>query len=151
VGSVWHAYQALRVRALLDSPEAFTSTVERERGLAEAEWRRRLTASHTLIAWRDGIAVGTVAALEGDRPDGWAVVALWVDPLVRGGGLAGTLLDAVAEAEGAASIRRLRLWVMVDNAPARSLYSRRGWVATGDTERLPDGRDEIALELTLAR
>lgn len=147
----WRAYQAIRVRALHDSPEAFTSTVERERGFAESEWRRRLAAAHTLIAWRDGVAVGTVAAFAGDRPDRWAVVALWVEPAARGGGLAGALLDAVAEAARAAGIHRLLLWVMVDNAPARSLYDRRGWVATGDTERLADGRDEIALELTLAR
>lgn len=147
----WRAYQAIRVRALLDSPEAFTSTVERERGFDESEWRRRLTASHTLIAWRDGVAVGTIAAFRDDRAGGWAVVALWVDPGVRGSGVAGSLLDAIADEARTEGVHRLRLWVMVDNAPARSLYDRRGWVATGDTERLPDGRDEIALELTLAR
>lgn len=148
----WRAYQDLRVRAMLDSPEAFTSTVERERGFDEAEWRRRLTVSRTVVAWRDGDAVGTVAApVDDDDPARWVVVALWVDPSARGSGVAGALLDAVAEQAVAAGIERLVLWVMVANAAARSLYERRGWVPTGDTERLPDGRDEIALELTLPR
>ena len=37
-GHEWRAYRDLRLRALADSPDAFGSTLERERDRPDAEW-----------------------------------------------------------------------------------------------------------------
>jgi len=63
---------------------------------------------------------------------------MWVDPAWRGRGVGRLVLDAVvgwARQHGL----RVHLHVQAENAPARSLYERYGFVATGETSPLRPG------------
>jgi RimJ/RimL family protein N-acetyltransferase len=45
--------------------------------------------------------------------------------------------------------RRLALWVLEKNCAARRAYARLGFVPTGERQRLPDGRYELRLRISL--
>ena len=82
----WRTWRDIRLRSLADAPEAFGSTLARERDYAEEDWLR----------WLSGVAVlatvdGVPAALGGGSRvrDGWMqVVAMWTAPAYRRRGLA---------------------------------------------------------------
>lgn len=135
----WQAYRGVRLAALAEAPYAFSSTLEREQSFGEEIWRQRIRspAAATFIAWRDGAPAGTATGKADDPsdeyavPGAWQLVGMWVDPSVRGFGVADQLVDAVAEharAEGAAS---LVLWVTLINDRARGFYQKLGFVPTG--------------------
>ncbi len=46
----WPASKALRLRALADSPAAFSSTLERELAFDDEVWRTRLESAATFFA-----------------------------------------------------------------------------------------------------
>ncbi|MET1059245.1 MAG: GNAT family N-acetyltransferase [Nocardioides sp.] len=137
----WRTWREIRLRSLADSPGAFGSTLAREQGYVEADWRR----------WLDGVSVlatvdGVPAALGGGFRvrDGWMqVVAMWTDPAYRRRGLAVRVLDivvAAARAEG----RRLVLDVAEGNSAARNVYERYGFQATGESEPIRPGSPDRA-------
>jgi GNAT superfamily N-acetyltransferase len=81
---------------------------------------------------------------EEHRPGTRDLISMWVSPTVRGRGVAGQLIDAVAgwaRDDGAAE---LHLWVVTGNAAARAAYVRAGFVATG--ERQPVKGDDHRVE-----
>jgi ribosomal protein S18 acetylase RimI-like enzyme len=81
----------------------------------------------------------------GDRLPGWAHVwMLFVDPQCWGRGIGRSLHGLAVEEMRRQGYRRARLWTPTQAEPARSLYERAGWLATG---RL--FADELALDLTV--
>ncbi len=83
----------------------------------------------------------------------WHVISMWASPGVRGSGVAGLLVAAIAGHVRAAGARRLTLWVADGNDRAHGFYRRAGFRPTGrrQTYQRPDGsgldEDELALEL----
>jgi RimJ/RimL family protein N-acetyltransferase len=132
----WRLWRELRLRALADAPDAFGSTLEREQGHTEEDWRIRMT-SGSVVAFVDGVP----AAIGSSFPvrDGWQqVVAMWTDPAYRRRGLSILVLDVVVDralAEG----RRVVLDVARGNPAARRAYERYGFTPTGESEPLRDG------------
>ena len=134
----WEVLRDIRLRALADSPDAFGSTLDRERDFDEKEWRRRLVRP-----------VYTV--LDGDRPVAMAgaftdegriqVWGMWTDPEHRGRGHARALLDALV-ARAVAKGTPVSLHVNVANPVARTVYESYGFVATGELEPLRPGSDQ---------
>jgi len=59
---------SLRVAALTESPEAFGSTVVRERGLPLAKWQARLTGNAWFAAFDAEIAVGLACGVHTETP-----------------------------------------------------------------------------------
>ncbi len=145
----WAAYRAIRLAALRDAPEAYTATAAQEELFDETQWRWRIGAAHSLVAWRDGTPIGCVTGLPDAGAHQWTVVAMWVAPGARGTGVGAALLDALADAARADGMESLHLWVVVGNTAALTLYERCGYRATGERATLPDGRNEIALRLDL--
>jgi hypothetical protein len=85
----WRDLRAIRLRALADAPDAFGSTLERERGRGEAAWRGWLEdgARVVVVAERDGGLVGIASG--GPAPADEQVAglyAMWVTPEARGTG-----------------------------------------------------------------
>lgn len=131
--SLW---RDVRLRALAESPDAYSSTLERELAFTDAEWAQRL-------------APPAVLALEGDRPvalgagfrtgpRSLTVVAMWVDPSHRRQGLSRRVLDLLV---AWAQERHLDIDLTVsrENPAARTAYERYGFVATGESEPLREG------------
>jgi predicted GNAT family acetyltransferase len=138
----WAVLRDVRLRALTDSPDAFGSTLEREQGFDEQEWRRRMVSPVLVIE-----VGGYPVAMAGTFPnDGVLQVwGMWTDPSHRGRGDARALLDALvgpAIAEGDA----VALHVNTANPGARAFYESYGFVGTGELEPLrPDSDQQIEL------
>lgn len=142
----WELWRSVRLRALADAPDAFGSTLARERGFAESDWRRRL-AGASVVVLHEGRAVACGSAFE-SRAGYAAVVAMWVDPGHRGRGHSHLILDALV---GWARERRLTVEIGVNRANriARAAYEAYGFVATGRTHPLREGSEQLCDVLEL--
>ena len=139
----------LRLQALADAPEAFGSTLERELARTPEDWRRWLSHGATFIVeeWDGPKGIACGVPHDGD-PSAIFVMSVWVHPSLRGTGAGDALMAAVlswAEAEGFAAA-----WLHVgkSNQPARRLYERHGFRATG--EEVIRGRDGL-VEIEMLR
>ncbi|MEO6390390.1 MAG: GNAT family N-acetyltransferase [Pyrinomonadaceae bacterium] len=138
----------IRIEALADAPEAFGSTLDRERARTLTDWQKWISPSATFVletgSGPQGIAAGVPDSTD---PAVVHLMAMWVHPERRGSGAAGALVKAVldwAEGRGASSVR---LDVMHGNEPARKLYEKCGFTATGHfTLRPRDGAREVRME-----
>jgi len=142
----WRRLRDVRLRALAESPDAFGSTLARERGFTEAAWRARAGAPWpTVLAVADGrdVALGGLYVPDGGVPQVWG---MWTEPAHRGRGTGAAVLD------------RLLAWcdrrggpVLLDvargNVGARALYVSRGFVATGTTQPLREGSVVLVEEM----
>ena len=91
----WAAFREIRLRSLLDSPDAFGSTYGEESSHAEPAWRdwaagrwRGGTALAFAARDRDGAVVGTATGAEYEAEPGVGhLYAMWVAPDARGAGV----------------------------------------------------------------
>ena len=152
--------RTLRLRALADSPQQFSSTYEREVVRTIEDWRRWFSPGATFVFEPEGTGPAGLAAA-GLAPAGLAaavpddeeprvvwLMAMWVEPAARGTGAADALVDAVVGWARRHRATTVRLDVVEGNVPARRVYERHGFRATGLAER--NGRVEVAMELDAA-
>jgi ribosomal protein S18 acetylase RimI-like enzyme len=145
----WKSYREIRLAALADSPEAFSSTLEREAEFSEQTWRQRLGESPSFLAWHDGAAAGTVTALSGeiagmpDFPSAWHLVAMWVRPTARGLGIGRLLVQTVIDQAATAGAPSVLLWVFDANERAKALYERMGFRGTERTDARPGNPQDV--------
>ena len=146
--------RALRLRALEGAPDAFGSTVEEALRRSEPEWEAQVEALPTYV-WREaGVDLAMVrAAPHDDDPSAAYLLSMWVGPEVRGRGIGAALVRALVGWARGRGLRRLVLDVGLHNEPARQLYERLGFVATGGGGTLPAPRShlreaEMALDLS---
>jgi GNAT superfamily N-acetyltransferase len=138
----------IRLEALAEAPEAFGSTLDRERTRTLIDWQKWLSPSATFLletsSGPQGIAAGVPDATD---PAIVHLMAMWVHPALRGSGAATALVHAVldwAEGRGASTVR---LDVIDGNDRARRLYERHGFQATGHIAMRPrDGAREVQME-----
>ena len=149
----WRDYRALRLAALADAPYAFGSTLAREQPFEDDRWRQRLSSGVTLCAFVDseasGLAGGLRPGVYGDdaHPEAAYLVQMWVHPSSRGRGIGAALVERVIEWARAQGYPELRLTVSEGNDNAERLYTRLGFVRTGDV--LPIRPGETQLEATM--
>jgi ribosomal protein S18 acetylase RimI-like enzyme len=152
----WAVFRELRLRSLLDSPEAFGSTYGEESSQTERAWRdwaagrwRGGNASVFVGRADDGTPVGTATGAEYDAEPGMAhVYAMWVAPDARGAGVGRALLDAVADWARDRGCDRLVLSVTESNEVARRVYEAYGFADTGERRALREGSEMQTLILT---
>ena len=148
----WERLRDIRLRALAEAPSAFGSSLAREKGRTEADWRRWLGSRDGVLlvcidqeAWV-GIA-GTY--VEPEHPDVVWVVSMWVGPEARRRGVGRLLLDACVQWARERPAAEARLWVTLGNQPARTLYEAAGFAPTGVTQPLPSDPSVQEEELSL--
>lgn len=143
----WERVQSVRLRALLDAPDAFGTTLEEHKTQSPDLWRERLASSNaaTFLATTGADDVGLITGAEFQNRDGaCGLFGTWVASEVRGRGLAVRLVDAVIQWARSANYPRLILEVGDDNLAAIRLYERCGFVPTGRKGTLPPPRTHIS-------
>ena len=96
-----------------------------------AAWRERLARDHVYAVVQSGewLAVGGLTRLAGQKLDHkglvWGMYAL---PAARGTGAAAGILEQLEATARDLGLRQLQLTLMADNARARALYERYGYV-----------------------
>jgi ribosomal protein S18 acetylase RimI-like enzyme len=130
-------YRALRLRALHDHPEAFTSSYEEEMLKPLASSEQRLDGTSPVRFWGafvDGMLVGTVGL---DREQRLKVrykahvVGMYVAPEYAQRGIAHALLNTLLADARASHLELLVLTVTSGNQGAERLYLDAGFVSWG--------------------
>ncbi len=140
----WREYRGLRLSALADSPDSFSSALEREMLYPDSEWESRVAACSesavqaVFVAKRDGVWLGMVGI--GPEPEVATesrLWGMWVAPEVRGSAFAGELIAAATEFARESGSVGIRLCVLTTNERAVRLYQRHEF-ATLATAPFPD-------------
>ena len=136
--------RTIRLRALLDAPDAFGSTFEEAVARPEESWSQQVLKLPTFVAVIDGLDVGMVRCErhETNVETAW-LISMWVAPDVRRLGVGGALVDAVIEWARSNGINRLLLDVADRNPPAVALYARKGFQPNGEVSTLPPPREHV--------
>jgi ribosomal protein S18 acetylase RimI-like enzyme len=145
----WHVLRTIRLRALADSPRAFTSHYLREARWNEHEWRRRFDVTRWIVAVDDGEVIGLAGLVDCHPEDPHHIESIWVAPTHRNRGVFRVLLDSMIEIARRAGLTELWLWVLEDNPGALDVYERLGFERTG--ERQPIRPRHRRRELRLRR
>jgi GNAT superfamily N-acetyltransferase len=94
----WRVLRAARLYALLDSPDAFTSSYAHELAWGELEWQRVLHAATWIVAREAQRVIGLAKSVsEPGRPSTRYVESAWVAPTHRRRGVLRALLQRLAE------------------------------------------------------
>ena len=152
------AYRALRLRALQDHPDAFTSSFEEEAQRPLADTTQRMTApAESLWGAFDGPQlVGMVGMSRETRVKNRHkahLVGMYVAPEHAGHGVGAALVAAVVQHAAAHQVALLVLTVTDGNQAAQALYERAGFVSFGvepDAIRVQGvrlGKRHMALQL----
>jgi ribosomal protein S18 acetylase RimI-like enzyme len=130
------AYRALRLRALREHPEAFTSSHEEDAAQPPAVAEKRL-ASPEFAAWGafQGRELYGIVGLEREgrakNRHKATVVGMYVAPEVAGQGVGRALLEALVAHARSCGIESLVLTVTDGNAGAERLYAGAGFRSFG--------------------
>lgn len=138
----WRDLREIRLRALADAPDAFGSTLAREKDRDEADWRGWLEAQDrvVVVAERGGRIVGIASG--GPAPSEERIAglyAMWVEPASRGSGVAARLVTAVEEWAQDAGYPRIGLGVTTTNERAVAFYRKLGYDDSGERHPLREG------------
>ena len=137
--------RAIRLRALMEAPDAFASTFDETAARPMEAWSKQLTDMHTFVGVHDGSDVGMVRCRRDEMSTETAwLMSMWVAPEVRRTGVGGALVDAVITWARSIGVRRLLLDVADSNAPAIALYKSKGFEPNGEVSRLPPPREHIS-------
>ncbi len=132
----WQLWRDLRHRVLTTDPDAFGSTLALEQAFTERDWRRRVARGRSFVAWSEGRPVGMGGVVPEEEPGTWSVVAMWVEPSARGQGIGRRVLEHLLASVPPEDDVMLSV---ADGNPARELYARLGFVATGEVAPMRPG------------
>jgi ribosomal protein S18 acetylase RimI-like enzyme len=149
----WRVLQSARLYALLDSPDAFTSSYAYESAWGQMEWQRVLDAATCIVAREAQRVIGLAKSVsEPGRPVTRYVESAWVAPTHRRRGVLRALLHRLAEIDRQTGVTELMLWVLEDNHDAQRAYEALGFEFTGERQFLPAaGQFERRLRLGIRR
>ncbi|ALS78555.1 acetyltransferase [Planococcus kocurii] len=131
------AYYDLRIEALTDSPDAFSTRLEEaiQRPIEKTAQNLALENAITYGAFTSGKLIGNVTFVRDMAPKlnhRASVVAVYVTPGERGKGHAKRLMQEVVQlAESLPGLERLDLAVASENKPAIALYEQLGFEKYG--------------------
>lgn len=151
----WERLRDIRLRALLDAPDAFGSTHEREAAQSADGWRSFAggwegTADQAVFVAADddgrwvGLAVGAVRESDTSLAN---LYAMWIDPAARGLGTGRLLVESIAAWAAGTDAERLELCVTEANEPAVALYRSSGFEPTGGRGELRPGSGVATITL----
>lgn len=131
----WRLWREVRLLALADAPAAFGATLASWSGAGDTEerWRNRLEdVPLNLVAMDNDLPVGQASGTAVDEIGRVELISMWVSPTMRGTGVAGALIDAVAVWARGAGATGVRLSVRRTNERAVRSYLRNGFRHTDE-------------------
>jgi GNAT superfamily N-acetyltransferase len=136
----WRALKAIRLEALVDTPDAYGSTWKENSTWSDAQWKNAASNRLYYLAFRDDIVVGMVSGGLNDMHPGtrW-LYGMYVTPSDRGTGTADELVATVCAWVRSEGFGEVYLHVTSTVARARAFYTRLGFRPTG--ERFAMDRD----------
>ena len=143
----WALTRALRLAALVDSPEAFGGTYAESVQRSAEQWREWPRDGQVFAAVVDGEPVGMGCGWRPPGASGTHLIGMWIAPAARGTGLAPRLIDAVAQWARGNGSDALDLVVYETNPRAYRAYLKYGFVNAGPNAQYPGGID-MRLPLT---
>ncbi|WP_447779912.1 GNAT family N-acetyltransferase [Variovorax boronicumulans] len=153
----WKTYRDMRLRALLDSPDAFGSTHEAEATRTDAMWSARIATAtssgkdRVLFAFNRDDACGLIwCKLSSDEPAVADLFQMWVDPASRGMGAGRALLNEAVSWAESVGVNRARLGVTAGDTPAMLLYAACGFRPDGVLEPLREHSHLTVQPMSLA-
>lgn len=147
-------FKKLRLGALQDSPDAFSPLFEDFSDRDDAYWHNSVKRSVKTEGYELFIAeignIDTPCGLVSGHADEYSeghIGAMWVSPAVRGEGVGKALLNHVIEYLLQQGCRKIKLTVTETNLVAINLYTRQGFIMTGNSEPLRQGSALENLEM----
>ncbi len=146
--------KSVRLAALADSPDAFSSTHAAESGRSDEEWAKRAQGVSSGVSRITLFAEGThgvVGLIGGYRATVSSttveLVSMWVQPSARGDGVGRALVEAVLDWARETEAREVALGVMESNTAARRLYTASGFTSTGKAAPLASNPSLIEVRM----
>ena len=138
----WERLREIRIRALIENPEAFGANLTEVNAQSKEVWLKLFEKEDYLIASISGVDVGMlyIEVLKGDHGATCWIGGCWSDPHFRGQGAFSALfrfLDSLCESKG---WQRQGLGVWTDNFSAIAAYKALGFIEVGErqeSERRP--------------
>ena len=143
----WPAWRELRLRALEDSPDAFSRTLEEERAMTDDEWAdiiSRTTGHPRGNLWFAQAGAENVGMMFGRiTPDHdlLEIGAMWVAPDSRRAGAGRLLLETACDWARSHGVPLADLWVTEANTAAVAFYAAMGFTQTTETKTLREDSD----------
>ena len=136
----WQAWRDIRLQALRDAPDAFSSVYADQLRLGEDYWRQRVSGGGLFLAYVPEVSASEPAGMAGgyqEVPGVVELISMFVRSQARGRGVGEALIDAVIGWGRARDATSVHLWVTETNKHARLLYERCGFTATAERQPLP--------------
>ena len=148
----WRSYKRVRLQALQESPNAFSTTLADMLQRSDDGWANRTAEAaasdnnYQLFAEVDGEPVGLAGGwIDSATPDLAHLFQVWVAPEYRCLGIGQKLVEMVIEWAKTKHVSNLELGVTLsdppESSPARRLYERLGFEIFGEPEPLRPGSE----------
>ncbi|QHH97472.1 GNAT family N-acetyltransferase [Acinetobacter dispersus] len=134
----WKILKTVRLESLLDSPDVFAANYATTEKYSESEWRDRAsqkTKFQYVLAIKGDRAIGIIGGTQNAVHE-FNVIAMWVNPIFRGSGIADLLVSAIKNLAVSKCHSRIVLSVSPKNERAVYLYSRHDFVFIPEWESL---------------
>jgi ribosomal protein S18 acetylase RimI-like enzyme len=137
----WTVWRDVRLRALSDAPDAFSSTLADWQGDndVESRWKNRLeSVPFNVIAVAAGRFAGQASGTQLNREGYVELISMWVAPEIRGSGVGHSLVDAVVRWAASQAAGGVALSVKRSNTAAIALYESCGFASAPPNPDTPD-------------
>jgi RimJ/RimL family protein N-acetyltransferase len=132
-------YREVRLSALKESPDAFTTTYESAAKRSPESWQSQADGSAkgtdraTFLAFAEGEPIGIAALYRDEGKDEGEILQVWISPELRGTGIAAELVEAVIDWGRSQRITRIRAGITEGNSRALRFYMKMGFTSSGRT------------------
>ena len=137
----WERLRAIRIRALIENPEAFGAALVEVEAQSREAWLKLFEKEDYLVASINGMDVGMlyIEVLNGDHGATCWIGGCWTDPSYRGNGVMRALFNYIDHHAKEKDWVRQGLGVWIDNLLAIKAYKSLGFTFAG--EKMPGSRE----------
>ena len=136
----WVRLRAIRIRALIENPEAFGAALVEVEEQSREVWLKLFEKEDYIVASINGVDVGMlyIEVLNGDHGATCWIGGCWTDPSYRGNGVMRALFNYIDNHAKEKNWVRQGLGVWIDNLVAKKAYESLGFTFAG--EKMPGSR-----------